>query len=130
MKLNPPWRCLENTCSCVYTKVSQLFSFYGPCRPARPVSSTFATAASLQAMSWPLIGSSGGKKTADCRSTKVDCLQCFYHRNNCGIVSEGTEEGCVSSWSGVIKAERTEYSAAESLSALWKSGTNQQHTQH
>lgn len=111
-------------------KFPWLFSFYGSCRSASPVLSAFAIVASLQAMPWPLIGSSGGRKSIDCQSTKVDCLQCFYHLNSCGISSERTEEGCVSSCSGFIKAERTKCSTIECLRALWKSGTNQQHTQH
>lgn len=77
----PPWRCLWKTFSCVYTKVSQLFSFYGSRRSASPVSSTFATVVSLRAPPLPLIGSISGSNSIDCQSSWLDSFQCFYHLN-------------------------------------------------
>lgn len=105
LKLNPPGGAYEKHFCCVYTKVSQLFSFYGSRRSASPVSSTFATVVSLRATSWPLIGGSSGSNSIDWQSTGVDCLQCFYHLNHSSIASKRMEEECVSSCSSVIKAE-------------------------
>ena len=77
-------------------KFPQLFLFYGSCRSASPVSSTVSALASLQATSWPLIGSSGGSNSIDCQSTEVDCSQCFCRLNHTSTASERKEEECVS----------------------------------
>lgn len=88
--------------------------------------------ASLQAMPWPLIGSSGGRKSIDCQSTKVDCLQCFYHLNSCGISSERTEEGCVSSCSGFYQSREDQvlhYRVSQgSLEEWYKSAAHTAHS--
>lgn len=69
VKLNPPGGACEKHFCCVYAKVFQLFSFHGSWRSASPASSTFAMVFSLQATTWPLIGSN----SIDCQSTGVDC---------------------------------------------------------
>lgn len=88
-KLNAPGGAYEKHAVVFTQKISQLFSFYGSCQSASPVSSTFAMVGTLWATSWPLIGSSGGSNSIDCQSTGVDCLQCFDNLNHTSFLLRG-----------------------------------------